>query len=226
MFLPWLRVRGRAPTGSTIRRCLCWRTKQQRGAFLRLSALFHKYDNVLFAVFVLSLLCSFWEGTNFPRKSPYKIVLTKQEREELERRANKYTLPYFIVTRAKMMLLAEQGLSNDEIANSLSTRREIVSRWRKRFFEKRLGGLEDFPRPCAYRKLRPCLFKPSPRPCHNVKRTVSPCDDILTCLWRIAISLIIPEDFPSCYDSAKRNLDRSFHPLQRPRPVAPRESSV
>src|SRR5438270_12955503 len=45
-----------------------------------------------------------------------------------------------------MILLAEQGLSNDEIANSLSTRREIVSRWRKRFFEKRLGGLEDFPR--------------------------------------------------------------------------------
>jgi DNA-binding CsgD family transcriptional regulator len=121
----------------------------------RLSALFNKYDNVLFAVFVLSLLCSFWEGTNLPRKSPYKIVLTKQEREELERRANKYTLPYFIVARAKMMLLAEQGLSNDEIANSLSTRREIVSRWRKRFFEKRLGGLEDFPRPG-----RPRVFPP------------------------------------------------------------------
>jgi hypothetical protein len=27
-----------------------------------------------------------------------------------------------------------------------------------------------------------------------------------TCLWRIAISLIIPEDFPSCHDPAKRNL--------------------
>ena len=120
-----------------------------------LSALFNKYDNVLFAVFALSLLCLLWEGTNLPRKSPYKIVLTKQEREELERRANKYTLPYFIVARAKMILLAEQGLSNDEIANSLSTRREIVSRWRKRFFEKRLGGLEDFPRPG-----RPRVFPP------------------------------------------------------------------
>src|SRR5260370_13959539 len=101
-----------------------------------LSAFFHKYDNVLFAVFVPSLLCSFWEGINVPRKSPYKIVLTKQEREELERRANKYTLPYFIVARAKMMLLAEQGLSNDEIATSLSTRRSIVSRCRNRYFEK------------------------------------------------------------------------------------------
>jgi hypothetical protein len=83
------------------------------------------------------------------------LLTNEQEREELERRANKYTLPYFIVARAKMMLLAEQGLSNDEIANSLSTRREIVSRWRKRFFEKRLGGLEDFPRPG-----RPRVFPP------------------------------------------------------------------
>ncbi len=120
-----------------------------------LSAPFNKYDNVLFAVFAPSLLCSLWEGTDLPRKSPYRIVLTKQEREELERRANKYTLPYFIVARAKMILLAAQGLANDEIANSLSTRREIVSRWRKRFFEKRLGGLEDFPRPG-----RPRVFPP------------------------------------------------------------------
>jgi DNA-binding NarL/FixJ family response regulator len=90
-----------------------------------------------------------------PRKSPYNIVLTKQEREELERRANKYTLPYFMVARAKMILLAQQGLSNDQIADRLSTRREIVSRWRKRFFEKRLAGLEDFERPG-----RPRVFSP------------------------------------------------------------------
>jgi DNA-binding CsgD family transcriptional regulator len=95
------------------------------------------------------------EGINLPRKSPYRIVLTKQEREELERRANKYTLPYFMVARAKMILLAQQGLSNDQIADRLSTRREIVSRWRKRFFEKRLAGLEDFERPG-----RPRVFPP------------------------------------------------------------------
>ena len=100
-----------------------------------------------------------------PRKSPFRIVLTKQEREELERRANKYTLPYFVVARAKMILLAAQGLANDDIANSLSTRREIVSRWRKRFFEKRLGGLEDFPRPGRPRvspQSWSCALKPSP----------------------------------------------------------------
>jgi Helix-turn-helix domain len=78
-----------------------------------------------------------------PRASPYRIVLSPAEAEELSRRAGKYTLPYYQVVRAKMILLAAQGWSNDEIAASLHTRREIVSLWRKRFFEERLAGLED-----------------------------------------------------------------------------------
>ena len=90
-----------------------------------------------------------------PRISPYSIILAKYEREELIRRANKYTFPYFKVLRAKMILLAHQGLSNDEIADRLSTRREIVSRWRKRFFEERLDGLED-----RQRTGRPRVFPP------------------------------------------------------------------
>ncbi|MCK7515726.1 MAG: hypothetical protein MZV70_74950 [Desulfobacterales bacterium] len=51
-----------------------------------------------------------------PRKSPYTIVLSADEAKELSRRASKYTLPYFEVLRAKMILLAAQGLDNDEIA--------------------------------------------------------------------------------------------------------------
>jgi len=45
-----------------------------------------------------------------------------------------------------MILLAAKGLTNDEIASRLATRREVVSRWRKRFFEKRLAGLESHSR--------------------------------------------------------------------------------
>ena len=90
-----------------------------------------------------------------PRISPYKIVLSYQERAELVRRANQYTLPYYQVVRAKMILLAHKGRSNEEIADRLSTRREIVSLWRKRFFEQRLPGLEDLPRPG-----RPRAFPP------------------------------------------------------------------
>jgi DNA-binding NarL/FixJ family response regulator len=82
-----------------------------------------------------------------PRKSPYDIVLSEKERNELSRRANKYTLPYFMVARAKIILLVAEGLDNDEIAMRLNTPRKVVSIWRKRFFEERLSGLEERPRP-------------------------------------------------------------------------------
>jgi hypothetical protein len=82
-----------------------------------------------------------------PRKSPYAIVLSGHEFKELTQRATRYTLPYFQVVRAKMILLAAQGLDNDEIALRLDTRREIVSMWRKRFFEERLPGLDERHRP-------------------------------------------------------------------------------
>ena len=90
-----------------------------------------------------------------PRTSPFQILLSKQEKRELERRANKYTLPYYQVVRAKMILLAHEGLSNDLIADRLAARREVVSLWRKRFFEQRLRGLDDRPRPG-----RPRVFPP------------------------------------------------------------------
>jgi transposase len=81
-----------------------------------------------------------------PRKSPYKIELTTEERTTLEQQARHYTLPYRDVMRAKVVLLAAQGFGNDEIATRLGSRREIVSKWRKRFFEERLAGLEERPR--------------------------------------------------------------------------------
>jgi len=90
-----------------------------------------------------------------PRKSPYSIVLTEQERKKLESIAQKYTAPYFAVVRARIVLLAAQGLSNDQIADKFDLPRQIVSKWRKRFFEKRLDGLTDQPR-----SGRPARFSP------------------------------------------------------------------
>ena len=90
-----------------------------------------------------------------PRHSPYKIVLSPGEERELLARARKYTLPYFQVQRAKMILLAAQGLRNDEIAKRLDTRREVVCFWRKRFSEKRLMGLEENSRPGRPRSFPP-----------------------------------------------------------------------
>lgn len=80
------------------------------------------------------------------RKSPYVLALRAEQRLELEARARRYTLPYCEVVRAKIVLMAAEGLDNDEIASRLDTRREIVSKWRKRFFEQGLPGLEERPR--------------------------------------------------------------------------------
>ncbi len=91
-----------------------------------------------------------------PRRSPYPIELSGEERDLLESLARSYTLPYWQVTRAQMVLLAAEGLRNDQIAGRLNCRREVVSQWRKRFFEQRLAGLEDLPR-----RGRPPIFPPS-----------------------------------------------------------------
>lgn len=83
------------------------------------------------------------------------IALSLEEERELKHRAASYTLPYYLVWRAQLILRAAEGWSNDEIAEYLHTRREVVSRWRKRFFEQRLKGLEERPRPG-----RPRAFPP------------------------------------------------------------------
>ena len=90
-----------------------------------------------------------------PRKSPYFINLTSEEKKILTGIARSYTSPYINVIRAKIILYASQGMTNDEIAKKLDTPRQIVSKWRKRFFEQRLNGLQELPR-CG----RPTRFSP------------------------------------------------------------------
>lgn len=90
-----------------------------------------------------------------PRHSPFLIKLTREERKVLEGRARKYTLPYREVIRAKIVLMAAEGLQNDDIAARLNTRREVVWKWRKRFYEQRLPGLDE-----QSRRGRPAVFSP------------------------------------------------------------------
>ena len=46
-----------------------------------------------------------------PRRSPFVIELTDEERAELEARVKEYTSPYRDVMRAKIVLLASEGLA-------------------------------------------------------------------------------------------------------------------
>ena len=93
-----------------------------------------------------------------PRRSPFVIGLSSHERAVLEERARKYTSSYRDVIRAKIILLAAEGLGNDAIAARIDFPRQIVSKWRKRFFLERLPGLDEEPRGG-----RPARFSPQRR---------------------------------------------------------------
>ena len=90
-----------------------------------------------------------------PRRSPFQINLAEHERKHLQRMASCYTSPYRDVVRAKVVLFAARGLQNKEIGERLDLPRQIVAKWRKRFFQERLTGLED-----RSRRGRPPVFSP------------------------------------------------------------------
>ena len=104
---------------------------------------------------VHTLAIPFLRKVQMSRSSPYRIHLSKMERAALEAMARRYTSPYREVIRARIVLYAAEGLSNDQIAARVDTPRQIVSKWRKRFFEQRLAGLEE-----RARRGRPARFSP------------------------------------------------------------------
>jgi Homeodomain-like domain-containing protein len=99
-----------------------------------------------------------------PRQSPFSIQLTTEERRELESVARRYTSPYCDVIRAKIVLMAAEGLANDVIADRLDTPRQIVSKWRKRFALARLPGLEALPRGGRQARFSPQSRRPGQSP--------------------------------------------------------------
>ena len=92
------------------------------------------------------------------RTSPFVIELSAAERAALESTSRRYTAPYRDVVRARVVLLAADGEENTEIAHRLSLPVQIVSKWRKRFFEERLAGLAE-----RSRTGRPPAFPPRAR---------------------------------------------------------------
>jgi len=51
-----------------------------------------------------------------------------------------------MVERARVILLASDGLSGKEIATRMETRTARVSKWLRRFAKERIAGLLDAPR--------------------------------------------------------------------------------
>jgi len=75
------------------------------------------------------------------------INLTKAEKKALNCIINKRTSPQGLVTRANIVLLANEMKSTDEIMKTLSVSRTTVVKWRRKFLKNRLDGLQDAPRP-------------------------------------------------------------------------------
>lgn len=70
------------------------------------------------------------------------ISITAEEREQLLRFSRGRSTPARLVLRSKIVLLAEEGLRNDEIALRLDTLPKTVSLWRRRFAEAGIPGIE------------------------------------------------------------------------------------
>ena len=89
-----------------------------------------------------------------------EISLTDDERRILTRWSRGRSTPARLVLRAKIVLLSTEGRLNKDIAVELATARKTVARWRNRFVQKRLAGLEkDAPRPGRTAKTRDAVAR-------------------------------------------------------------------
>ncbi len=73
--------------------------------------------------------------------------LTDEQRQQLQRWARSSTVSVRLARRARIILLAAEGMDNHQIAGEVSVGRIQVGRWRKRFAQSGLSGIEaDLPR--------------------------------------------------------------------------------
>ncbi len=85
------------------------------------------------------------EGMADPRLEP--LVLSDDERRILESWAKRRRTAQGLALRARIVLACAQGGSNLAVSARLGVNRGTVTRWRARFLERRLDGLNDEPRP-------------------------------------------------------------------------------
>jgi transposase len=84
----------------------------------------------------------------------YVVNLDKDEKERLQRLTTKGKSGARKIRRARILLLAEEGYIDKEIARALGAALTTVERVRKRFVEEGLeAALSQRPRPGATRKL-------------------------------------------------------------------------
>jgi len=87
-----------------------------------------------------------------PRKK-YVVDLSAEERTTLEQLLQRGKSSARKLTRARSLLQADEGLTDEEIATALDVGLATVERTRQRFVEANLEALNELPRPGGQRKL-------------------------------------------------------------------------
>jgi putative transposase len=82
-----------------------------------------------------------------PGRPTMPIVLTQGQQRQLEAMAHSRSLPHGQVVRAKIVLMAANGMTNTQIAAHVGLSIGMVGIWRKRFLKQGVEGLQDEPRP-------------------------------------------------------------------------------
>lgn len=90
------------------------------------------------------LLLSIRERRNH---APSPLEVSELDRAVLERRTRSKTASQRDVTRARVVLMAADGKSNNAIAEAVGIDTRYVGMWRKRNRAQGLDGLKDRPRP-------------------------------------------------------------------------------
>jgi transposase len=82
-----------------------------------------------------------------------ELVLTRGEREALERWARRPSSAQALALRSRIVLACAEGQTNQAVARQERVTPQTVGKWRQRFVERRLDGLVDEPRPGQPRKI-------------------------------------------------------------------------
>lgn len=107
-----------------------------------------------------------------PGPRPPSIELSEEDREQLQATTRRATASQRHAFRARIILLADDGLTNRAIAEEIECDEDTVGSWRRRFSKGGPKALRDLPR-----SGRPSKFTPDQRARVLEKATERPCDN-------------------------------------------------